>query len=157
MVLLKPNQCSAQAAIAISNRCFDVWMRLPRIVRSGQPARVEARRFRRPGLDAPAHSQGRRESPASSDRRPHSRATSFRIVYIPKPGSDVNIKIARKGMAPYRALFDTPNLRDQLNTVRRPDSTVVLSCGAKPGEDTLWFTWFQLYRLQAFELFLDDR
>ena len=76
---------------------------------------------------------------------------SFRVVYIPKPGSDVNIKSLEREWLP-QSPFNTPKLRDQLNMVRRPDSTVVLSYGAKPGEDTLWFTWFQLYRLQAFEL-----
>ncbi len=81
---------------------------------------------------------------------------SFRVVYIPEPGSDVNMKSLEREWLP-QSLFNTPRLRDQLNMVRRPDGTVVLSCGVKPGEDTLWFTWFQLYRLQAFELFLDDR
>ena len=81
---------------------------------------------------------------------------SFRVVYIPKPGSDVNMKPLEREWLP-QSLFNTPRLGDQLSMARRPDGTVVLSCGGKPGEDTLWFTVFQLYRLQAFELFLDDR
>jgi hypothetical protein len=53
------------------------------------------------------------------------------------------------------SLFQTEILRDQLQTVRQPDGTVVLSCAAKPGEGTIWFGW-QLYRLQAVELFLAE-
>jgi hypothetical protein len=38
----------------------------------------------------------------------------------------------------------------------KPDGTVVLACSARLGKDTLWFGW-QIYRLQAFEVFLDAR
>ncbi len=78
----------------------------------------------------------------------------FRIVYIPQAGSDVDMKQIEKEWLPVR-LFQTQILRDQLQTVRRPDGTVVLSCAAQPGEDTIWFGW-QLYRLQAVELFFDE-
>ena len=32
------------------------------------------------------------------------------------------------------------------------DGAVIVSCDEKPGDDLIWFGW-QLYRLQAFELF----
>ena len=80
----------------------------------------------------------------------------FRVVYLPKIGYDVNITTLQREWLP-EGIFNTPKLRDQIEIVRQPDGTVVLSCGVKPGEDTFWFSWFQLYRLQAFELFLDDR
>jgi hypothetical protein len=78
----------------------------------------------------------------------------FRIVYIPRTGSDVDMKQIEKEWLP-ESLFQTEILRDQLQTVRQPDGTVVLSCAAKPGEGTIWFGW-QLYRLQAVELFLAE-
>ena len=71
----------------------------------------------------------------------------FRVAYIPRIGSDVNIKQIDKEW--FRT--GTPILRDQLKTVRQPDGTVVLSCSAKLGDETGWFV-FQLYWLQAFEL-----
>ena len=78
----------------------------------------------------------------------------FRVVYIPKGGSELNIKQIREEWLP-KNLFDRQIMRDQLKTVRQPDCTVVLSCAEKLSDDTLWFGW-QLYRLQAFELFLAD-
>jgi hypothetical protein len=80
----------------------------------------------------------------------------FRVVYIPKVGSDVNLRALEKEWLPQGSL-STARLRELLKIVRQPDGPVVLTCGVQPGEDTLWFSWFQLYRLQAFELFLDDR
>jgi hypothetical protein len=80
--------------------------------------------------------------------------TGFRVVYIPKGGSEMNIEKIEKQWLPGN-LFGTSKLRDQLKIVRQTDGAVVLSCGEKPGEDTIWLGW-QLYRLQAFELFLDD-
>jgi hypothetical protein len=80
----------------------------------------------------------------------------FRVAYLATPGSAVNIKSLQKEWLP-ESIFNTQRLRDQLKMVPQPDRTVILSCGVKPGEDTLWFSWCQLYRLQAFELFLDDR
>jgi hypothetical protein len=80
--------------------------------------------------------------------------TGFRVVYIPKRGSDLNVERIENEWLP-RNLFGTEKLRGQLKIVRQNDGAVVLSCGQKPGEDTLWFGW-QLYRLQAFELFLGD-
>jgi hypothetical protein len=79
----------------------------------------------------------------------------FRVVYIPKLGSDVNIKSLETEWLPHR-LFNTSRLRDQLKIERQPDGTVALSCSERFGDDTLWFAWFQLYRLQAFELFIAD-
>ncbi len=78
----------------------------------------------------------------------------FRIVYIPRTGSDVDMKQIEKEWLP-ESLFQTQVLRDQLQSVRRPDGTVVLSCAAQPGEGTIWFG-LQLYRLQAVELFLAE-
>ena len=75
----------------------------------------------------------------------------FRVVYIPKVGSEVNIKAIREEWL----VTATQIMRDQLKTVRQPDGTVVLSYNEKLGDDTLWFGW-QLYRLQAFELFLAE-
>jgi hypothetical protein len=79
----------------------------------------------------------------------------FRVVYIPKIGFDVNIKQISEEWLPEN-LFGTQVLRDRLKTIRQSDGTVVLSCGEKLGDDALWFG-IQLYRLQAFELFLADK
>jgi len=78
----------------------------------------------------------------------------FRVVYIPRTGSELNIRKIREEWLP-KNLFDSQMMRDQIKTVRQPDGTVVLSCAREFRDDTLWFGW-QLYRLQAFELFLAD-
>ena len=79
----------------------------------------------------------------------------FRVVYLPKKGSEVDLKQIEEQWLP-PGLFDTSMRRGQLEIARQSDGTVVLSCSAKPGEDTLWFYW-QIYRLPGFELFLDER
>jgi hypothetical protein len=79
----------------------------------------------------------------------------FRVVYLPKKGSEVDLKQIEEQWLP-PGLFDTPKLRGQLEIARQSDGTVVLSCSAKPGEDTLWFCW-QIPSLQGFDLFLDER
>jgi hypothetical protein len=76
----------------------------------------------------------------------------FRLVYVPRSGSDIDLGPLKEEW--YRGL--DPSRRDLLNIVRQPDGTVVLACDARLGEDTLWFG-MQLYRLQAFELFLGAR
>lgn len=81
--------------------------------------------------------------------------TGFRVVYVPKHTSEVNIEQIKEERLPV-AIFNTPKLRDQLKVERQPDGTVVLSCARKLGEDTLWFGW-QVCRMQAFELFLPDK
>jgi hypothetical protein len=76
----------------------------------------------------------------------------FRLVYVPRSGSNIDLGPLKEEW--YRVL--DPSRRDLLKIVRRPDGTVVLACGARLGEETLWFAW-QLDRLQAFELFLGAR
>lgn len=71
------------------------------------------------------------------------RRDGFRIVYIPKTGTVLD---GKKIEAQWLLL------RNRIKTERRTDGTIVLSSDEKPGEDTMWFIW-QLYRLQAFELF----
>jgi hypothetical protein len=78
----------------------------------------------------------------------------FQVVYLPKKGFDLDTKQIEEQWLP--GFLDTKTLRDQFKIARQPDGTVVLSCGAKPSEDRLWFIW-QIYWLQAFEFFQDER
>jgi hypothetical protein len=78
------------------------------------------------------------------------RRSGFRVVYVPKSGSAMNIEQIRAEWLPANS-FDAQILRDQLKTVRQSDGTVVVSCNEKLGDDTVWFV-FQLYWLQAIGL-----
>jgi hypothetical protein len=77
---------------------------------------------------------------------------SFRIGYIPKVGSNLNIGPIRNRWLMGGAAI----LHDQLKTARQPDGTFVLSFGEKFTDETLWFGWM-LYESQAFELFLEEK
>jgi hypothetical protein len=75
----------------------------------------------------------------------------FRVTYIPRVGSDFNIQDISKQWL-LDSLFQTPAARDKLKIVRQPEGTVIVSSGARPDDETVWFAW-QLYFLQAFERF----
>ncbi len=76
----------------------------------------------------------------------------FRVVYIPKTGSEVDRNQLREDWVPEN-LFKTPALRDRLKIERQTDGTVVVSFGEKPNDTSDIWLGFQIYRLQAFELF----
>jgi hypothetical protein len=76
---------------------------------------------------------------------------AFRVTYIPRIGSDLNIEDISKQWL-LDSLFQTPAARDKLKIVRQPEGTVVVSSGARPDDETMWFAW-QLHFLQAFERF----
>ena len=73
----------------------------------------------------------------------------FRVTYIPRAGSDFNIQDISKQWL-LDSLFQTSAARDKLKIVRQLPGTVVVSSGARPDDETVWFAW-QLYFLQAFE------
>ena len=75
----------------------------------------------------------------------------FRVTYIPRVGSNFNVQDISKEWLP-ADLFQTPAARDKLKIVRQPEGLAVLSCGARPDDETIWFAW-RLYFLQAFEGF----
>lgn len=75
----------------------------------------------------------------------------FQITYIPRMGSDFKMQDISEQWLPDN-LFETPAVRDKLKIGRQPGGTVIVSTGARPDDDTVWFAW-QLYFLQAFERF----
>lgn len=78
----------------------------------------------------------------------------FRATYIPRIGSDLNIKDISRQWLP-NDFFLTPAARDKLKIVRQPGGTVVVSSAARADADDLttwWFAW-QLAWLQGFERF----
>ena len=82
----------------------------------------------------------------------------FRVTYIPRIGSDFNIEEISKQWLP-DGLFQTPASRDKLKIVRQPEGTVVLSSGARPDDETVWFAW-QLYwfaGVRAFSIAVNER
>jgi hypothetical protein len=76
----------------------------------------------------------------------------FRIGYIPKVASDLNIGPIRNQWL----MGGAATLHDQLKTARQPDGTFVLSFGEKFTNETLWFGWM-LYESQAFQLLLEEK
>ncbi len=75
----------------------------------------------------------------------------FRVTYIPSVGSNFNGQDISKEWLP-AGLFQTPAARDKLKIVRQPEGLVVLSCGARPDDETIWFAW-QLSWLHAYARF----
>ena len=75
----------------------------------------------------------------------------FRVAYIPKTGKHLNADQIRREWLPDK-LFESKVSRERLKIVVQGDGAVIVSCDEKPGDDLIWFGW-QLYRLQAFELF----